>query len=189
MGCLMLVVGLGNPGVNFARTRHNVGFRLIERLAGEQAAWKDFRGLGRWTRQDHLILAQPLTYMNDSGRFVSAFAHFHKIGPEGILVCFDDIALPLGKIRIRASGSAGGQKGMQSIIQSLATEDIPRLRIGIGPKPQGRDSADFVLSRFSAVEEERLAEALERGTQAVRMAREEGLACAMNRFNLPGAKA
>ena len=182
MAALRLVVGLGNPGERYARTRHNVGFRLVERLAQDEP-WRDFRGLGRLARWGSLLLAEPLTFMNESGRFVQALAAFHKIEPSQILVCFDDVALPLGRLRVRPSGSSGGQKGMLSIIQTLGTEELPRIRLGIGPQPPGWDSADFVLARFSAAEESALAEVLERGAEAVRMVAEEGVPAAMNRFN------
>ncbi len=180
---LRLVVGLGNPGERYARTRHNVGFRLVEHLAGDGGAWRDFQGLGRVARADSLLLAEPLTYMNESGRFVQALAHFHKVAPHEVFVCFDDVALPLGRLRVRSSGSSGGQKGMLSIIQTLGTEEIPRLRVGVGPQPAGWDSADFVLSRFSAAEEKLLGEVLERSAEAVRLALDQGVAAAMNRFN------
>ena len=188
MLALRLVVGLGNPGARYARTRHNAGFRLVESLAAQDSIWKDFRGLGLYAREGSLILAQPLTYMNESGKFVQAFGNFYKIKPPEILVCFDDVALPLGRLRLKASGSAGGQKGMQSIIESLGTQDIPRLRLGIGPQPPGLDSTHYVLSSFTAAEEKILSEVFESGSQAVRLAAQEGLAAAMNRFN-PGKTA
>ena len=183
MPALRLVVGLGNPGPRYARTRHNAGYRLVESLAGEEASWRDFRGLARYARREDLFLAQPLTYMNESGRFISAFQHFHKIARGETLVCLDDVALPLGRLRLRLRGSSGGQKGMESIIAELRTEDIPRLRIGIGPQPPGWDSADFVLGRFSPQEEKAFQEVLAEAGEAVRVAAQEGLEAAMNRFN------
>jgi len=185
---LRLVVGLGNPGSRYAKTRHNIGFRLMESLAGDSGAWKDFHGQGLYTRRNELILAQPLTFMNESGRFVESLSRFFKILPADMLVCFDDVALALGRLRLKASGSSGGQKGMQSIIEHLATQGIPRLRIGIGPQPAGRDSADFVLERFSAAEEKLLPEVLEAASAAVATLADEGLEAAMNRFN-PAPKA
>jgi PTH1 family peptidyl-tRNA hydrolase len=180
---LRLVVGLGNPGEKYARTRHNVGFRLVERLAGPDAAWKDFQKLGRWAKGDSFLLAMPMTYMNESGRFVQALAAFHKIEPGQILVCFDDVAIDLGRLRIRPSGSSGGQKGMKSIIECLGTDAVPRLRVGVGPQPAGWDSADFVLSRFSGAEEKALDEILDRAGDAARLIGSEGLEAAMNRYN------
>jgi PTH1 family peptidyl-tRNA hydrolase len=179
---LRLVVGLGNPGERYARTRHNVGFRLVDQLAGD-APWKDFEGLGHVCRQGELWLAKPMTYMNDSGAFVGALSRWRKIPPGQILVCFDDVALPLGRLRLRLKGSGGGQKGMQSTLQHLGTQDVPRLRIGIGPQPSGMDSAVFVLSRFSSEEEKALAVALGDAAAAVRVAVESGIEAAMNRYN------
>jgi len=179
---LRLVVGLGNPGTRYARTRHNVGFRLVDRLAGE-AAWRDFRGLGQVCRAQGLILAKPMTFMNESGRFVQSLAHFHKFSPGLVLVCYDDVALPLGRLRLRPSGSSGGQKGMESVIACLGTEAIPRLRIGVGPQPPGLDSAAFVLARFQAEEEKALDEALAAAAAAVLTAAQDGLESAMNSYN------
>ena len=181
---LRLVVGLGNPGARYVRTRHNVGFRLVEQLSGE-SPWRDFQGLGQVCREGDLWLAKPMTYMNDSGSFVGALSRWSKIPPGQILVCFDDIALPLGRLRLRVKGSGGGQKGMESTLQNLGTLDVPRLRIGVGPQPAGMDSAAFVLSRFSPDEEKTLAAVLDEAVAAVRVAVESGLAAAMNRFNAP----
>jgi PTH1 family peptidyl-tRNA hydrolase len=179
---LRLVVGLGNPGARYARTRHNVGFRLVEQLAGD-APWRDFESLGHVCRQGELWLAKPMTYMNDSGSFVGSLSRWRKIPPGQILVCFDDVALPLGRLRLRIKGSGGGQKGMESTLQHLGTKDVPRLRIGIGPQPIGMDSADYVLSRFTAEEEKLLATVLDDAAAAVRVAVESGIEAAMNRFN------
>lgn len=187
MSWLRLVVGLGNPGPRYARTRHNAGFRLVERLAGDDAVWKDFEGLGRWARRDSLMLAEPLTFMNESGRFVGALARFHKVAPAQTLVCFDDVALPLGRLRLRPSGSSGGQKGMQDIISRLGTQDIPRLRLGVGPQPPEMDSAAYVLGRFTAAEEKLFDEVLDEAREAVVLAADEGLETAMNRFNKAAA--
>lgn len=180
---LKLVVGLGNPGPRYARTRHNAGFRLVERLAGAQARWKDFRGLGVTAEGEGFVVGRPMTFMNESGRFLQAFAAYRRILPGEILVCFDDVALPLGKLRLRPGGSSGGQKGMQSIIELSGTQDIPRLRLGIGPVPPGVDAAAFVLGRFTGTEEKALEDELERGSDAVRLAAREGLEAAMSRHN------
>lgn len=184
---LRLVVGLGNPGPKYARTRHNAGFRLLDSLG--EGPWRDFQGLGRVARREALLLAQPLTYMNESGRFVESLARFHKLRPDELLVCFDDVALPLGRLRLRPAGSSGGQKGMQSIIECLGTSEIPRLRLGVGPQPPGVDSTDFVLGRFTREEEAALEEVLARGREAVLMAASLGLEPAMNRCNVSGAAA
>jgi len=179
---LRLVVGLGNPGQRYVRTRHNVGFRLVERLAGD-GAWRNFEGLGQWCREGGLLLAKPMTFMNESGRMVGNFARFHRIKPSELLVCFDDVSLALGRLRLRARGSSGGQKGMESVLGAFGTEDIPRLRVGIGPQTPGMDCAAFVLSPFRPEEEELLEKALDEAAAAVRAAAVEGLETAMNRYN------
>ncbi|MDE1975663.1 MAG: aminoacyl-tRNA hydrolase [Elusimicrobia bacterium] len=180
---MRLVVGLGNPGPRYARTRHNVGWRLVDFLAGPDAAWKNFKGLGACADAGGFLLAKPETFMNDSGRFVRAFAAFRRISPAEILVCYDELDLPFGRLRLKPSGSAAGHKGMGSIIAELGTEEIPRLRLGVGPKPPQADGAAFVLGRFSPDEEKTLGGVLEAAAQAARLARAEGLEAAMNRFN------
>lgn len=183
MAGLRLVVGLGNPGPRFERTRHNAGFRVVERLAGPSAAWKDFHGLGLWVKKGDLLLAKPMTFMNESGRFVQSFAAYYKAVPAESLICYDEAALPLGRLRIRPKGSAGGQKGMASIIETWGTQDIPRLRVGIGPQPAVMALEDFVLQRFTPEEEKFLAQALDRAAEAVSCAASDGLAAAMDRYN------
>lgn len=181
---LRLVVGLGNPGSEYERTRHNVGFRLVDRLVGEaEPFWKDFKGLGVAAKCHDIIVAKPMTFMNESGQFVKAFASYHNIAVSEILVVYDEISLPLGKIRLRKKGSAGGQKGMLSIIRHLGTEEVPRLRIGIGPQPEKMDSADFVLSRFRSSEEADLDKGLGDAEKAIRVVLLDGIDTAMNRFN------
>jgi peptidyl-tRNA hydrolase, PTH1 family len=179
---LRLVVGLGNPGSRYAKTRHNVGFRLLS--LGSDGPWKDFQGLGEIARAGDLLLGRPSTFMNESGRFVQAVSHFYKIPAGDMLICFDDVALPLGRLRIRLKGSSGGQKGMESIIRSMSTDAIPRLRVGVGPQPEGMDSAKFVLDNFSREQESALPKVLESAWDAVRTAASEGLETAMNRFNV-----
>jgi PTH1 family peptidyl-tRNA hydrolase len=183
LGALRLVVGLGNPGDDYARTRHNIGFRVVEHLAGD-ADWKDYKSPpARFARRGTLFLAEPLTYMNDSGMFVQAFCQFYKIAPQEMLVCYDDIALPFGQLRLRPSGSAGGHNGMKSLIAHLGTDAFPRLRFGVGPQPAGVDSAHWVLKRFSSAEEKALPELVEQSGAAVLTAVEDGLETAMNRYN------
>ena len=181
---LRLVVGLGNPGPAYERTRHNVGFRLADRLVGEaDSFWKEFKGLGVAAKWGETWVVKPMTYMNESGRFVRTFAEFHKIPPGEIMVIYDELALPLGRIRLRKKGSAGGQKGMLSVIQHLGTDEVPRLRIGIGPQPEKMDAADFVLGRFKPDQEKTLAGALDLAEDALRLASSEGVEAAMNRYN------
>ncbi len=179
---MRLVVGLGNPGAQYAATRHNAGFRLVERLAAS-FSWERFGRLGRAAKRGRTFFAEPLTYMNESGRFVAAFAKEHGIRPGEILVCYDDLDLPVGRIRIRSGGSCGGQKGMGSVIEALGTPDIPRLRLGIGKRPVGADAAQFVLEPFDRDEGKSFEEALKTAAEAVETALGEGLAAAMNRFN------
>lgn len=181
---LRLVVGLGNPGSEYERTRHNVGFRLVDRLVGgADPFWKDFKGLGVAAKWGDVWVAKPMTFMNESGQFVRAFAGYNNISVPEMLVVYDEISLPLGKLRIRKKGSAGGQKGMLSILRHLGTEDVARLRVGIGPQPEKMDSADFVLSRFKPAEEEGLNAALDLSVDAIKLVLESGVDAAMNRFN------
>jgi PTH1 family peptidyl-tRNA hydrolase len=124
-----------------------------------------------------------MTFMNESGQFVKAFADYHNIAVPEMLIVYDELSLPLGRIRLRRKGSAGGQRGMLSIIRHLGTEEVSRLRIGIGPQPEKMDSADFVLSRFRSAEEADLEKGLSGAEEAVRVVRDEGVDAAMNRFN------
>ncbi len=180
---LKLVVGLGNPGREYERTRHNVGFRLADRLVGTAVPFLNFKGLGVSAGSGGLRIVKPMTYMNLSGEFVKQFADYYHIGHEDILIVYDELALPLGNIRIRKKGSAGGQKGMASIIERFSTDEIPRLRIGIGPQPERIDASAFVLGRFSQPEEMMLDSALDRAVQAIGVAVADGIDKAMNRYN------
>jgi PTH1 family peptidyl-tRNA hydrolase len=151
---MKLIVGLGNPGLKYKKTRHNVGFMFVDevlkRLKEKSALDKGLKAevANVSYRNEKLIFAKPQTFMNLSGEAVSAVAHFYKIDPEDILVVFDDLDLPEGKIRIRKNGSSGGHKGMNSIIQCLGTDQIKRIRLGIGHE-DGIDAADYVLGKFS----------------------------------------
>ena len=184
---LKLVVGLGNPGPEYEKTRHNVGFRLADRLVGEAgSSWRDFKGLGVAAKSRDSIdlwIAKPMTYMNLSGEFVQKFAAYHNIALEDILIVYDELAIPLGKIRLRKNGSSGGQKGMKSIIARFGTENVARLRIGIGPQPEKMDASAFVLGRFSKSEEDALDAVLAAAAEAVGVVRENGIDAAMNRYN------
>ena len=178
-----LVVGLGNPGREYADTRHNVGFLLVDRLAArDRAGWRHER---RWqadvARVGALHLCKPLTYMNLSGQSVRAVADFYKIAPGEVLIVLDDFALPLGKLRFRPSGSSGGHNGLQSVIEHLGTPAVPRLRIGIGSATAG--TVDHVLGRFALEEREPLEQSLERAEEAVNFAQSRGLEAAMNNYN------
>ena len=188
-GCDWMIVGLGNPGADYEKTRHNVGFRATDLLAGLLGTKIDrlkFQALTRLVRaQDKkILLVQPQTYMNASGAAVSALASYYKIPPQRILVIFDDISLPVGRIRVRKDGSAGGHNGIKSIIQSLGSDQFPRVKIGVGAKPHpDYDLADWVLSRFSAQEEKALAPALENAAKAALMVLEQGTEKAASAYN------
>lgn len=183
-----LIAGLGNPGAQYEKTRHNAGFRVVDALAQQTGAdFQSWQNTGVYAKvviggQD-VLLAKPMTYMNLSGQLVSGLARFYKIPPEKILICFDDMSLKVGDIRLRPSGSAGGQKGMKHIIEQLGTDKIARLRVGIGPKPDYFDAADFVLGKFSKDEESVLQTAIARATQAIELYLQDGLEKAMNKFN------
>jgi PTH1 family peptidyl-tRNA hydrolase len=179
-----MVVGLGNPGREYAETRHNIGFMILDRMAAmANATWQPEK---RWeadiARFGSLWLLKPRTYMNLSGHAVAAVAGFYKIPAGEILAVFDDMALPLGKLRFRPSGSSGGHNGIQSIIDSLGTLEVPRLRAGIGG-PLAGDAVKHVLGRFQAQEKELLDAMIERACAGIGCAVEQGIATAMNRFN------
>src|SRR5262245_45798283 len=155
---MKLIVGLGNPGGQYNNTRHNVGFEVAACLAKQfatSAPRAKFQGeiVEATIAGQKALLLTPLTYMNASGASVLATRDFYKVENENVLVVCDDFALPLGKLRLRAKGSSGGQKGLEDILRRLATEELPRLRIGVGVLPPGRDAAAYVLSRFMKEEQ------------------------------------
>lgn len=187
--CDWLIVGLGNPGAQYEKTRHNMGFRALDLLAKELGCKVDrakFRGL---TGQavyggQKLLLLKPQTFMNVSGDSVREAAAFYKLPPERVIVLFDDISLAPGRLRVRGSGSAGGHNGIKSIIAQLGSQDFPRVKIGVGAKPHpDYDLADWVLSGFSAQEEKAVGPVLERAGQAALCILEKGVQEAENRFN------
>ncbi|MEZ6080498.1 MAG: aminoacyl-tRNA hydrolase [Pirellulaceae bacterium] len=169
-----MVVGLGNPGPKYSGTRHNVGFDVLDHLSRSHSAAAvraKFEGqLTTVTIADTtLLLVWPLTYMNESGRCVKAVAQFYKIDPlSDLLVICDDLSLPLGKLRVRSKGSAGGQKGLNHILQVFGTQEIPRLRIGIDPAPPQWETADYVLGRFRSDEKPVIGQAIQEAANAVR---------------------
>ena len=188
-GCDWMIVGLGNPGKEYEKTRHNVGFRSVELLAGQLKTKIDrikFKALTRMVNHQgkKILLVEPQTYMNLSGAAVSALATYYKVKPDHILVIFDDISLPVGRIRIRRDGSAGGHNGIKSIIQSLGTDQFPRVKVGVGAKPHpDYDLADWVLSKFSAQEEKALQPALENAAAAALLLLEQGVEKAASAYN------
>jgi len=184
-----LIVGLGNPGKRYEHTRHNVGFEVIDLLADRWRIAVDKRtdhglvGVGRLDRHA-VVLLKPTTYMNRSGQAVVEVMDFYKLPPGQVLVIYDDMAMPLGRLRIRAKGSAGGHKGMIDIITRLGTEEFPRLRIGVD-QPGGTDAVDYVLSRFPAEQRPVVEAALTRAADAVEAVLNDGLEQAMTNFNRP----
>jgi peptidyl-tRNA hydrolase, PTH1 family len=187
---IYLIAGLGNPGQQYAGTRHNIGFMLLEHLAsGWNARWTAERKFhSRMARVEEserkVILCQPQTFMNSSGEAVAALTRFYQLPPERVLIAVDDADLPLGQLRLRPSGSSGGHHGLESIEQQLATRDYPRLRLGIGRRAEdGREITNYVLGGFSAEEKKFLGEILARAAEQARCWLNAGIQEAMNRFN------
>lgn len=184
-----LIVGLGNPGREYEKTRHNCGFRAVDLLAQKLGCKADklkFQGL--YTQVNYngvkLFLLKPQTYMNLSGRAVLQLSAYYRIPPQRIIVLFDDISLEPGRLRVRGDGSAGGHNGIKSIIQELGTQTFPRVKIGVGPKPHPEyDLADWVLSTFSASEEKAMAVSLPNAADAALAIVDHGVPEAANRFN------
>ena len=184
-----LIVGLGNPGREYEKTRHNAGFRAMDILADQLGAKVDklkFQGL--YTQVNYngtkIFLLKPQTYMNLSGRSVLQLSAYFNIPPQRIIVMFDDISLEPGRLRIRANGSAGGHNGIKSIIQELGSQEFPRVKIGVGAKPhKDADLADWVLSGFTATEEKALSVSLKNAAEAALCIVAKGVYEAANRFN------
>ena len=181
---IRLVAGLGNPGAEYAGTRHNIGFAVADRLAAELGlGWEHSTKWGAlWAKAESILLAKPATYMNRSGEPLAAIAQFYKIPNEQILVVLDDLALPLGRLRIRLGGSSGGHNGLESIFLHFASEEIARLRIGIGAAPR-EGAVDYVLGRFFEEERAEVEKTVERAAEAVKCAIDKGVLSAMNTFN------
>ena len=185
---MYLIIGLGNPGREYEHTRHNAGFDAIDVLAGKLGAdvkEKKHKGLcGKgMIAGEKVILLKPQTFMNLSGESVRAAADFYKIDAEHMIVLYDDIDLDVGKLRVRAKGSAGGHNGIKNIIAHMGTQEFPRVRIGVGAKPDRMDLADYVLGRFSQVERPVMEDAFEEAAEAAIAVVEDGIDAAMNRFN------
>lgn len=180
-----LVAGLGNPGTRYARTRHNIGWLALDALATEPFR-EEKRFDGEVARCDGAWLIKPTTFMNLSGVAVRALADFYKIPHDNVLVVLDDAALPFGRLRIRPSGSAGSHNGLESILVHFATQEVPRLRIGIGAPPPSMALHDYVLAPFGPDEEGTLKGVLDRSAEAIRVILKNGLAAAMNEFNKEG---
>lgn len=195
MDDIRLVVGLGNPGREYAATRHNVGWRVVEKLAADAGArWQQAAKFDAEIAEARLagrkiVLAKPVTFMNLSGRACVALLHWHKIAPEQMLVVTDDADLDVGRLRLRLKGSSGGHNGLKSIVELAGSEQFPRVRVGIG-RPMRRSEGvpenalvDFVLSKFRKEEQVAADEAVVRAAAAVACAIERGMDAAMNEFN------
>jgi peptidyl-tRNA hydrolase, PTH1 family len=183
---IRLVAGLGNPGDRYRETRHNVGFRVVEELARRRGLpWAADECNARLAEDGELLLVQPQTYMNRSGFSLRCLRERREIAAEGMLVVFDDVHLPLGKLRLRRGGSPGGHRGMESVADGLQTDEVPRLRLGVGGEaaPAGDALPDYVLARFATAELAAVAEMVERAADACEAWLELGLETAMNRFN------
>ena len=183
-----LLIGLGNPGREYADTRHNFGFMLVDRLAVRLNA----RGMKVQSKaivtnasyeERKLILAKPQTYMNLSGQSVQGLVHFYKLPMNNVMILSDDLDIPFGTIRIRASGGPGGQRGLSSILERLGTKEVSRLRLGIGRPPGRMDPANYVLQNFSKDDMQSISEILDRAADATLEFVVNGLNAAMNKFN------
>ena len=188
---MTIVVGLGNPGRRYQGTRHNIGFAVADEVARRrQAVFESGRGetltarIGRGPAS--LLVVKPLTMMNLSGEAVAAVAGFYKVDPPAVLVAADDVNLPLGRLRLRARGTAGGHNGLKSIIGCLGTEEFPRVRVGVGRGDPRRDLADHVLAMFDDDERDEVDRAIARAADAVETFLAEGIEAAMNRYNRAG---
>ena len=186
---MKLIVGLGNPGPDYRDTRHNVGFMVADalverwRVAGQ---WREkFEALQIKTMrgEEPVIVVKPLTFMNLSGQAVAAIAGFYKIEPADIFIVTDDVALPMGRLRARREGGAGGHNGLKSLIQSLGTQAFPRMRVGVGRGDNRRDLADHVLGRFEADERDIVSAAVLRAADATETFLSDGIERVMNAFN------
>jgi PTH1 family peptidyl-tRNA hydrolase len=185
---LKLIVGLGNPGPEYRDTRHNVGFKVVDELARRHGvnSWNEkFGGLEARIRVADVpaILSKPLSFMNLSGSAVQHFSAFYKVESPEILVIVDDVELPLGRLRARGEGGAGGHNGLKSVISSLGTEKFARLRVGVGRGNAGSNLSNFVLGRFTADEQEIITAAVLRAADATEVFIERGIGPAMNMFN------
>ena len=185
---MKLIAGLGNPGKEYAGTRHNIGFGVIARLSDEyniplnSKEHKAVCGKG-FIEGEKVILAQPQTFMNLSGESVGRMADYYKIEPEDIIIAYDDIDLEVGQIRVRRKGSAGGHNCIKNIIAHLGTNEFPRVKVGVGAKPQGGDLVRHVLGRFSKEDEKKMDEVLDEAVKAVVTIVTQDVDAAMNQYN------
>lgn len=185
---MFAVIGLGNPGMQYETTRHNIGFEVIERLAYEnkinvnKKKHHAFIGEG-FIGGEKVVLAKPQTYMNLSGQSVIEIMNWYKIDKKNIIIIYDDVSLPIGLLRIRTQGSAGGHNGIKNIIAHLNSQEFLRIKVGVGEKPPGWDLADYVLSRFTKEEIGQIVESVKNASDAIETILKEGTMQAMNKFN------
>lgn len=191
---MYLIVGLGNPGMKYDATKHNMGFKVIDelvdtyRIPSSGTSLKGMYGKGM-IGAEKVILIKPMTYMNNSGECVRAFVDYYKVDPEEeLIVVYDDITLDPGNIRVRKKGSAGGHNGIKSIIAHLGTEKFKRIRVGVGEKPKNWDLADFVLAPFKPEEKDAVREGIEKAAKAVEVILTDGADAAMNQYNKKASK-
>ena len=185
---MKMIVGLGNPGSRYEHNRHNIGFQIVDELAAAHGLSFDKRQskakiASGWIGEQRVLLVKPQTFMNLSGEAVQPLAAYYKIEPTDLIVIFDDLDLPTGKLRLRPFGGAGGHNGMKSIIQRLGTNEFPRLRVGIDRPPGRMDPAAYVLQDFSSDEEEIMVQVRDRARRALERWLEAGIDAAMNEFN------
>ncbi len=185
---MKVIIGLGNPGPAYQSTRHNVGWWVIERLAqrwhaGPPRARHRAAVATATIRGAAVLLVRPLTYMNESGAAVRTLVAAENVVGSDLLVVYDELALPLGQLRVRPRGGAGGHKGLESVLGALGTQDVPRLRIGTGPPPVGVDRVSYVLGEFAADERPVIEDAADRAAEAVECVLRDGLIAAMDRYN------
>ena len=185
---MYIIAGLGNPGKEYEETRHNAGFKVIDRLSDKyniDVTEGKFKGLiGKGVIDGNkVILVKPLTYMNNSGECIRAVMDYYKAGTEDLIVIYDDISLAPGKLRLRPRGSAGGHNGIKSIIAHLGTEQFNRIKFGVGDKPKDWDLVDWVLGRFNAQDKEILEQGRDRACEAVACIMNEGIESGMNKYN------
>ena len=185
---MYLIVGLGNPEKDYSKTRHNMGFEVINELAKEyeieidQKKFDGFYGIGK-IDGEKVILLKPQTYMNLSGESIVKFRDFYKIENDNLIVILDDIELEPGKIRIRRKGSAGSHNGLKSVVEMLNTEDFPRIRIGVGKPDENTDLVEYVIGYIDDEQYDKLKEGIAAGKEAVKVILNEGIAEAMNKYN------
>lgn len=185
---MYVIVGLGNPGLKYDRTRHNVGFETIDKFAAkhniklDKEKFKAILGEGN-INGEKVVLVMPLTYMNLSGESVQAVLAWHKVTPDKLIVVYDDISLDVGNVRTRPKGSAGGHNGMKNIISMIGNDNFPRVRVGVGDKPKDWDLADYVLSQFSKEERFLIEQATDKACMVIETIIKDGIDKAMNLYN------